>query len=43
MQTYVEYVIKGLIENPDSMEIEAEDKMVLQFSKSNFILMTWGR
>ena len=26
MQTYVEYVIKGLIENPDSMEIEAEDK-----------------
>jgi predicted RNA-binding protein YlqC (UPF0109 family) len=26
MQTYVEYVMKGLIENPDSMEIETEDK-----------------
>lgn len=26
MQSYVEYVMKGLIENPDSMQIETEDK-----------------
>ncbi len=26
MQNYVEFVMKGLVENPDSMKIETEDK-----------------
>jgi uncharacterized protein len=26
MQSYVEFVMKGLVENPDSMEIKTEDK-----------------
>ena len=26
MQKYVEFVIKGLVENPDAMQIETEEK-----------------